>query len=54
VETRKLGLKFLGEISFDPQVEDAIGNSAKLLDTAVGKKIQQIIDSAIIAKKRKP
>ncbi len=54
VKTRKLGLKFLGEISFDPKVEDAIGNSTKLLDTAVGKEIQQIIDSAIITKKRKP
>lgn len=37
-----------------PQVEDAIGNTAKLLNTTVGKKIQQIADSVILAKKREP
>jgi ATP-binding protein involved in chromosome partitioning len=52
VETEKLGLKYLGEILFDSQVEDAIGNTAKLLNTAVGKTIQQIADSVILAKKR--
>jgi len=50
--TGKLGLKFLGEIPFDSQVEDAIGDVAKLLNTAVGKKIQQIVESVILAKKR--
>ena len=54
VETEKLGLKFLGEIPFDPQVEDAIGNEAKLLNTAIGKKIQQIATSNILAEKREP
>jgi ATP-binding protein involved in chromosome partitioning len=53
-ETEKLGLKFLGEIPFDPQVEDAIGNEAKLLNTAIGKKIQQVADNNILAKKREP
>ena len=42
METEKLKLKYLGSIPFDPQVEDAIGNTSKLLNTAVGKKIQQI------------
>ena len=51
-ETGKLGLKYLGEIPFDPQVEEAIGDVAKLLNTAVGKKIRQIADSVILAKKR--
>jgi len=53
-ETGKLGLKFLGNISFDPQVEDAIGDAAKLLNTAVGKKIQQVVDNIILAEKREP
>ena len=51
-ETGKLGLKYLGEIPFDPQVEEAIGDVAKLLNTAAGKKIRQIADSVILAKKR--
>lgn len=40
--TEKLGLKYLGAIPFDPQVEEAIGNSVKLLETAVGKSMPQI------------
>ena len=52
VETEKLGLKYLGAIPFDPQVEDAIGNEAKLLTTAIGKKLQQITKSTILAEKR--
>jgi ATP-binding protein involved in chromosome partitioning len=40
--TEKLGLKYLGAIPFDPQVEEAIGNPAKLLETAVGKSMPQI------------
>jgi ATP-binding protein involved in chromosome partitioning len=46
-ETEKLGLKYLGEIPFDPQVEGAIGNEAKLLNTAIGKKIQQVANNNI-------
>ena len=32
-----MGLKYLGAIPYDPKVEEAIGNPAKLLKTAVGK-----------------
>ena len=53
-ETGKLRLKFLGEIPFDPQVEDAIGDVEKLLNTAIGKKIQQVADNIILAEKREP
>ncbi len=52
VETEKLGLKYLGAIPFDSQVEDAIGNEAKLLTTAIGTKLQQITKSTILAEKR--
>ena len=52
VETEKLGLKYLGAIPFDSQVEDAIGNEAKLLTTAIGTKLQQITKSTIFAEKR--
>ena len=51
VETEKLKLKYLGAIPFDPQVEDAIGNTSKLLNTAVGKKIRQIAETNILTKK---
>jgi ATP-binding protein involved in chromosome partitioning len=52
VETEKLGLKYLGEIPYDSQVEDAVGNEAKLLNTAVAKKIGRVAKSVILAKKR--
>jgi ATP-binding protein involved in chromosome partitioning len=44
--TAKLGLKYLAAISFDPKVEDAIGNPEKLLETAVGRAMTQIKKSA--------
>jgi ATP-binding protein involved in chromosome partitioning len=47
METQKLGLKYLGSICFDSQVEDAIGIPAKLLATAVGKAMVQIKKTAI-------
>jgi ATP-binding protein involved in chromosome partitioning len=53
-ETGKLRLKFLGEIPFDPQVEDAIGDVEKLLNTAIGKKIRQVADNNILSEKREP
>ena len=53
VETGKLGLKYLGEIPYDPQVEDAIGNEAKLLKTAIAKKLKQIAKSTILAEKER-
>jgi ATP-binding protein involved in chromosome partitioning len=43
VETGKLGLKYLGEIPYDPQVETAIGDENALLKTAIAKRIRQII-----------
>jgi ATP-binding protein involved in chromosome partitioning len=51
VETEKLKLKYLGAIPFDPQVEDAIGNTSKLHNTAMGKKIHQIAETNILTKK---
>jgi ATP-binding protein involved in chromosome partitioning len=44
--TEKLGLKYLGSIAYDPAVEDAIGNPAKLMQTAMGKAITQIKKAA--------
>ncbi len=41
-ETKKLGLKYLGAIPFDPQVEASIANPAKLLETAIGKAMPKI------------
>ena len=54
VETEKLGLKYLCTIPYDPQVEDAIGNETKLLNTAIGKKIQRVAKSIILTEKRVP
>lgn len=51
VETKKMNLKYLGAILHDPQVEDSIGNEAKLLTTAIGKKLQQITKTTILAGK---
>jgi ATP-binding protein involved in chromosome partitioning len=47
-ETEKLGLRYLGAIPFDPQVEEAIGNEMKLTKTAVGKEIQGIAKKFIL------
>jgi ATP-binding protein involved in chromosome partitioning len=44
--TKKLGLKYLGAIPFDPHVEDAIGSPTKLMETAVGKSMLQIKKAA--------
>ena len=49
--TEKLGLKYLGAIPFDGQVEGAIGNEEKLLGTAIGRKMRQIADTNILPKK---
>lgn len=38
----KLSIDFLGEIPYDPKVEEAIGNANKLLKTTFAKKVQQI------------
>lgn len=47
-ETENLGLKFLGEIPYDPEVEDAIGDVSKLHDTMVAKKIRKVAAKTII------
>jgi ATP-binding protein involved in chromosome partitioning len=52
VETEKLGLRYLGSIPFDPQVEDSIGRETKLLSTAIGKTLREIVKSAVLAEKR--
>ncbi len=40
--TEAMGLKFLGEIPYDINVEHAIGNPQKLLSTELGKKVRQV------------
>src|SRR3990170_7450916 len=42
VQTEQLGARFLGEIPFDPKVEEAIGNETKLLKTAIAEKTNEI------------
>ncbi len=51
LEVEKLGLTYVGSISFDPQVEAAIGNPAKLLGTAVGREIEEIVETYVLAEK---
>ncbi len=41
-QTEKLGVTFLGEIPYDIEVEEAIGDEAKLLGTALAKKVKEI------------
>jgi Mrp family chromosome partitioning ATPase len=41
-KTRKLGVAFLGEIQYDSKVEEAIGNTNKLLNTTLAKKVGRI------------
>ncbi len=50
-ETEKLKLNFLGNVPFDSEIETAIGNQAKLLNTTAGKKIRQIANSGIFKKR---
>lgn len=47
-EAEKLGVKFLTGIPFDPKVEEAIGDAAKLGDTIIAKKIRQVAETKII------
>jgi Mrp family chromosome partitioning ATPase len=51
-ESKKLGLKYLVGIPLDQAVEDSIGNETSLLNTAIGKKIQQVADNVILGEKR--
>ena len=41
-QTEKLGIAFLGEISYDLKVEEAIGDETKLLETALAQKVEEI------------
>jgi ATP-binding protein involved in chromosome partitioning len=41
-QTEELGLKFLTEIPYDPEIEEALGNSEMLLCTLVAKEIEAI------------
>jgi ATP-binding protein involved in chromosome partitioning len=41
-QTRKLGLTYLGEIPYDTKVEEAIGNTNKLLNTMLANKVNPI------------
>jgi ATP-binding protein involved in chromosome partitioning len=41
-ETEKLGTKFLTGIPYDPKVEEAIGDEAKLLDTELAQGIREV------------
>ena len=50
-ETGKLGLKYLGEIPYDPRVEDAIGVEGELLNTAIAKKLKQVVKGTILREK---
>jgi len=50
-ETGKLGLKYLGEIPYDPQVEGAIGVERELLNTAIAKKLKQVVKRIILIEK---
>jgi ATP-binding protein involved in chromosome partitioning len=42
-QARKIGLNYLAEIPYDPKVEEAIGNTDKLLKTAIARKIEEIV-----------
>jgi ATP-binding protein involved in chromosome partitioning len=41
-QTRKLGVRFLGEILYDPRIEEALGNPNRLSDTLFAKRIESI------------
>jgi ATP-binding protein involved in chromosome partitioning len=49
-ETKKIGLRFLGEISYDPTVEAAIGDEAKLLGTSVGRTLKRVVEKDVLIK----
>lgn len=44
-QTEALGVKFLAEIPYDPRIEGAIGDTEKLLETALAQKIKKIAQS---------
>jgi ATP-binding protein involved in chromosome partitioning len=50
-QTLELGLDFLGEIPYDPKVEEAVGDARMLLETSFAKKVAQI-SSEIVRRPR--
>jgi ATP-binding protein involved in chromosome partitioning len=53
METQKLDLKYLGAIAFDQQVEDAIGEGAKLMSSGVGRGVFKIAEKFILPVKKR-
>jgi ATP-binding protein involved in chromosome partitioning len=47
-ETKKLRMKFLAGIPYDPLVEEAIGNITKLRGTAIAKRLRDVTAKSII------
>ena len=41
-QTKTLNLKYLGQTTYDPQIEQALGNPTKLLNTKLGQETQRI------------
>jgi ATP-binding protein involved in chromosome partitioning len=46
-QTEKLGVAFLGEIPYDPKVEEAIGDVTRLLNTMLAQKIRETAMSSL-------
>jgi ATP-binding protein involved in chromosome partitioning len=47
-KTERLGVRFLAEIPFDPEVEEAIGDVTKLLDTTLAQRIRELSANKIM------
>lgn len=43
-EISKMNVRFLGSIPFDPEVEDALGNPGKILETRFSRSLSKIVD----------
>jgi ATP-binding protein involved in chromosome partitioning len=43
-KTKQLGLPYVGEIQFDPNVETAIGKPFALLKTAIGQQMKRVVE----------
>ena len=50
-ETKRIGAKYLAELPYDPEVEKAIGDLAKLLETAFAQRIRETIVNGILENK---
>ena len=51
MKTEKLGMNYLGSIKYDSEVETAIGDESKLLNTAIAKTIEHVTKNVILKKK---